>query len=186
MEYDLTTDGLLVPIAGSEERNLCSLYVGESGNETFFRFDVPTDVRRVVAALEPQEVFASPENVVERLGGRSAARYETYVAEVPVSSMSPVRSRFSEGRFVVDGPDGQPASWAWSVRESNYAAECAVETVEHFRRRGLASAVVAAWVNAVLTAAKVPFYSHASSNDASRALAVRLGLTHAFTVFSVE
>jgi hypothetical protein len=38
----------------------------------------------------------------------------------------------------------------------------------------------------MLAAPKLPFYSHAASNDASRALAARLVLTHVFTVFGIE
>ncbi|MGD0716343.1 MAG: hypothetical protein ABSB24_19545 [Gaiellaceae bacterium] len=45
--------------------------------------------------------------------------------------------------------------------------------------------MTAAWANRALAAGKVPFYSHSACNDASRALAARLGLAHVFTVFGV-
>jgi hypothetical protein len=186
LEYDLTKDGLLVPIEGSDERNLCSLYVSESGVEAFFRFDVPACVRLRLVEIEPADVSATADSVSDAVGARAVRRSETYVAEAPLPPRPSARPRFVDGRFVVDAPDGRPASWAWSVREGEHAAECAVETVEPFRRKGFASTVAAAWMNAMLAARKVPFYSHAASNDASRALAARLGLTHVFTVFAVE
>ncbi len=45
--------------------------------------------------------------------------------------------------------------------------------------------MTAAWAKRALAAGKAPFYSHSTCNDASRALAARLGLAHVFTVFGV-
>jgi len=52
-----------------------------------------------------------------------------------------------------------------------------VVTVEAFRGRGFASAVVAAWANAVRESDRVPLYSTSWENAASRAVATKLGLT---------
>jgi len=185
LEYRLTSDGLLIPREGSVERNRCCLYLHAAGMDAYFRSDVPASARRAVARLAPQTVLAAPELVSERLGGTAAGRYETYLVLEPFPAASCGEARLVDGKAVIEGPDRRAVSWAWSVRESDRAAECAVETVESFRRRGFASRVTATWANRTLAAGKVPFYSHSAGNDASRALAVRLGLEHVFTVFGI-
>jgi predicted GNAT family acetyltransferase len=106
----------------------------------------------------------------------TARRFETYVATTP----------FATGESTVVEEEGRVVSGAWSVRESERAAECAVETLDGYRRRGYGARVTAAWIDRVLADGKVPFFSHAAENEASRALAVTLGLTHVFTVLSFE
>jgi hypothetical protein len=186
LEYDLTTDGLLVPIEGGTERARSCIYVYGEESWAFFRYDMPANARREIADSLPGVSSTAPAELLSRLGGASINRSETYLPMQPFPAVASRRVRLIDGRFVVLGPKSQAVSFAWSIRESERAAECAVETLEPFRRRGLASEVVAAWMNAGLAANKVPFYSHAASNDASRALAVHLSLTHVFTVFAVS
>ena len=63
-----------------------------------------------------------------------------------------------------------------SVRQTNMAHEAGVETVPTFRGRGLAAQVVAAWAGAVREMGFVPLYSTSWENEASRAVARKLGL----------
>lgn len=63
-----------------------------------------------------------------------------------------------------------------SARSTARAAEAGVETATDYRRRGLASAVVAGWATAVRLEERLPVYSTWWGNTASRALARRLGL----------
>ena len=89
-------------------------------------------------------------------------------------------------RAVVRAMDGGEAAAAWSVRESAHAAECAVETREPYRRRGLARQVTAAWADHVLARGRVPFFSHLIENVASRGLATSLGAVPVFEVVTLE
>lgn len=186
LEYDLTADGLLVPLEGSDEQARSCIYVHGEWARPFFRYDISEDARRAITRSLPGAVSSAPMELLAHLGGASIDRSETYLPVRPFPAAAHRRVRLIEGRFVIPGPDGQTVSRAWSVRQSDRADECAVETTEAFRRQGLASEVVAAWMNAGLAPGKVPFYSHAASNEASRALAVYLGLEHAFTVFALS
>jgi GNAT acetyltransferase-like protein len=70
---------------------------------------------------------------------------------------------------------GQPAAICHSARGlSTAAAEAGVETVEHFRGRGLATAAVACWARAVQRRGRFALYSTSWENKASQAVARRL------------
>jgi RimJ/RimL family protein N-acetyltransferase len=85
-----------------------------------------------------------------------------------------------------DLPDCQPclailhedrlASICFSARNTPEAAEAGLETLEPFRGRGFATAVVAAWARAVRQDGRIPLYSTSWDNLASRAVARKLGL----------
>ena len=175
LEYDLTPDGLLEPRADSSERSRCVFYVHAEGLEAYFSAEVPPDLRRLIAAAP--DATSVP--------GAAVKRFETYVAAepFPASAYPPAQV---EGREAHVAEAGQIVSRAWSVRESDRAAECAVETVERLRRRGYGAQATAAWVNRVLADGKVPFYSHEAGNEPSRALARRLGLLHVFSVVEAQ
>jgi GNAT acetyltransferase-like protein len=184
LEYDLTADGLLVPLEGSDEQARSCIYIRGEWARPFFRYDISAEARRAVARSLPGAVSSAPMELLAHLGGASIDRSDTYLPVQPFPAAAHPRVSLVDDRYEIPGPDGHPVSRAWSARQSDRADECAVETIEAFRRQGLASEVVAAWMNAGLAAGKVPFYSHAASNDASRALAVHLGLEHVFTVFA--
>lgn len=63
-------------------------------------------------------------------------------------------------------------TWRWTGR----AAAVGVYTLEGYRERGYAAAVVAAWAYAVQRTGRLSFYGHAWDNGASNAVARRLGL----------
>lgn len=63
-----------------------------------------------------------------------------------------------------------------SSRNTAVAAEAGVETLKAYRGRGYATAVVTAWARAVRAEGCEPLYSTHWGNNASRALAGRLGL----------
>jgi RimJ/RimL family protein N-acetyltransferase len=70
---------------------------------------------------------------------------------------------------------GQPAAICHSPRGlSAFAAEAGVETLEPFRRRGLATAAVACWARAVQRTGRRALYSTSSENSPSQAVARRL------------
>jgi len=72
--------------------------------------------------------------------------------------------------------DGHAVAVCCSVRLTNGACEAGVETVPTFRGRGFAARVVAAWALAVRNSGRVPLYSTSWQNEASRAVARKLGL----------
>ena len=78
--------------------------------------------------------------------------------------------------FVAFLEDGQAVSICCSVRMTSQAHEAGVETHRDFRGRGRATEVVAAWARAVLESGRIPLYSTSWENQASRAIARKLGL----------
>ena len=73
--------------------------------------------------------------------------------------------------------DGQAAAVCASVRITDAAHEAGVETLEGYRRKGYAVAVVSTWASAVEKMGVLPLYSTAVENVASQKVAARLGLS---------
>lgn len=73
--------------------------------------------------------------------------------------------------------DGHPVSVCFCARRSDVAAEAGLETAAAFRGRGLAQRVTTAWAWAIRATGRVPLYSTSWTNDASLAVARKLGLT---------
>jgi hypothetical protein len=82
--------------------------------------------------------------------------------------------------------DGRLASLCFSARNTPIAAEAGVETLEEFRGRAYAPAVVAAWARAVRWEGRIPLYSTSWDNLASRSVARSLGLVLYGADFSLE
>jgi RimJ/RimL family protein N-acetyltransferase len=75
---------------------------------------------------------------------------------------------------IVEG--GVAVSLCFSSRLTEHAAEAGVETLEAYRGRGYASALVTSWAHAVRALGKVPLYSTSWDNLASQAVVRNLGL----------
>jgi RimJ/RimL family protein N-acetyltransferase len=82
--------------------------------------------------------------------------------------------------------DSRLASVCFSARNTPLAAEAGVDTLEEFRGRGYAPAVVAAWARAVRREGRIPLYSTSWDNLASRSVARKLGLVLYGTDFSLD
>lgn len=81
----------------------------------------------------------------------------------------------SQPVFVVLDGD-RIVSLCHSSRNTLLAAEAGVETLDGYRGRGYATAVVSAWAREVRAQGREPLYSTSWDNHASRVLARRLGL----------
>jgi hypothetical protein len=72
---------------------------------------------------------------------------------------------------------GYPVSVCFcATRASENTVEAGLETAAPFRGRGFAPRVTAAWASAIRASGRIPLYSTAWTNDASRAVARKLGL----------
>jgi len=77
--------------------------------------------------------------------------------------------------FMAAVEDGQAVAVCASVRITKAAHEAGVETQPSYRRKGHALDVVSSWANAVQALGALPLYSTSWDNDASQAVARRLG-----------
>lgn len=84
---------------------------------------------------------------------------------------------------VIEG--GVAVSVCFSARLTAFAAEAGVDTLGAYRGRGYAPAVVAAWANAVRASGRTPLYSTSWENQASQAVACKLGLSQYGADFSL-
>ena len=82
--------------------------------------------------------------------------------------------------------NGVPVSVCFSSRLSNIAAEAGVETTLLSRGRGHAGIVTTAWAAAIRESGRTPIYSALATNEASLAVARKLGLVSCATYWSVE
>ena len=72
--------------------------------------------------------------------------------------------------------DGRAVSVCFCARRASFAAEAGLETAPVFRGRGLGPRVAAAWALAMRESGRTPLYSTSWTNDASLAVARKLGL----------
>jgi GNAT superfamily N-acetyltransferase len=75
---------------------------------------------------------------------------------------------------------GKIISACVSARENDFCGEAWVYTDDPYRRQGFAQKVVGIWARNLISANKIPFYSHTIENTASANLAKRLGLMLVF------
>jgi hypothetical protein len=81
----------------------------------------------------------------------------------------------SRPMFAVEA-DGHAVSHCFCARRpTTPAVEAGVRTAEAYQRRGYAPRVVAAWAEAIYARGRLPLYSTWWNNEASRAVAERLG-----------
>lgn len=76
--------------------------------------------------------------------------------------------------------DGKIVSACVSARENDSCGEAWVFTEPAYRHQGLAQKAVSAWAEGLISAGKVPLYSHKIEKNASASLAGRLGLPPVF------
>ncbi|MDE2717010.1 MAG: GNAT family N-acetyltransferase [Chloroflexota bacterium] len=85
---------------------------------------------------------------------------------------------------VVEG--GYAVSACFSAWRSDAAAEAGLETAPAFRGRGLGPRVAAGWAVAIRASGRLPLYSTSWSNEASLAVARKLGLVTYASKWSIR
>ena len=81
--------------------------------------------------------------------------------------------------------DGAPVSICFSARRARTGATAGVDTAERYRGRGYAARVTAAWALAIRARKMTPLYNPSWSNEASRAVARKLGLVTVGSTWSM-
>jgi RimJ/RimL family protein N-acetyltransferase len=148
------------------------------------------EVEAVPGIADPFIISLAREQPVRRTWAGPAFRFpsdllgsEIAVAVTPDNAtlLSPYledwRKDVSEGvPMAVVLEDGRAVSLCSSVRVTPRAHEAGVETHRDFRGRGHAARAVAVWARAVSEMGRTPLYSTSWENEASLALAKKLGL----------
>lgn len=150
-----------------------------------------TDLEQPAATMERLHDTLSRDTPVERIWEGPAWHFPEQVETSPgieVQRITPDRPvqdvnflwltgeiEFCQPVFVVMD-EGRIVSLCHSSRNTSVTAEAGVETLEGYRGRGYATAVVTAWARAVRAEGREPLYSTHWGNNASLALAGRLGL----------
>jgi GNAT superfamily N-acetyltransferase len=178
IENRIDPSGDLQPIPGKDSA-LFTISRYKSGYVKFFRYDIPSGIRRQIEVLDP-EVALGDLGAVRLILAQHTSCDSAFAGKGYYFTHPFCRDEFPDV-VLEDGcyailVDGEAASRAWTADESEQAAELAVETAAAHRRRGYARQVVAAWAGDVLARGKVAFYSHEVGNTASEALAHSLGV----------
>lgn len=197
-------DGRMLRVNEPNGKDAPRFFLGRTihGNDWRFRHDIDDDLRRELESLcraAPatgelrsttfDEMILSRFEPVGRTWAGPAYRFPS---ELPTSAavriteenrdlLSPYLEAWLDDVAVgkpmfVSLLGGRAVSICCSVRMTSVAHEVGVETVPEFRGRGFATPVVAAWASAVRDLNRIPLYSTSWQNDASQAVARKLGL----------
>jgi GNAT superfamily N-acetyltransferase len=185
-------NGLLVRIPCDEPDDIARFTIARhaDGYTAYVRHDVTPHVRDQLRALPPSAAWSDTAMVTNILAADHGGDIDVWRGRPYTFQRLPEEHEFPDVVQNGDGfavvVDGIHASWAWSARSNRRAAELAVETVPAFRQRGYARQVVLAWARHQLNQGKVAFYSHASENVASQALAASVGVVHFMDIVNYQ
>jgi hypothetical protein len=192
-------------VDASQPREIARVYAAEIGNRcvAWLRDDLPDATAAKLSGLAAGRLFAEHQTVKAALADDAPCETlwlgTSYVIrDVPRGSDEAAVVRLGaehQGAIDVsslDVPDvsrrtlavidqGRVVSFCTSVREYEHAAEAWVITAARYRHRGLAQAVVRAWVRSVLSDGKTAFYSHERGDAAAQMLAATLRLMPTFS-----
>ena len=194
-------NGCLVRVNEPGRAHAPRFFVGETAESTVVRFRhdvdaktrvelearVETDVTRdssryhaILGRVTPVvntwsgPVFCFPREIPERTGATRITLENSDALRALLPSWLPdVETCAPMFALIVDG---HAVAVCASVRITEHAHEAGVDTAPSYRGRGYAARVVAAWAHAVRETGVVPLYSTSWQNEASRAVARKLGL----------
>jgi hypothetical protein len=181
--YELEHDcQVMAGVASSSQDNLelprVTVYRHAEGHSLIQRHDLPDSTRVHLSLLDLERAITDPA-IVQSLLANDSPCSTVYSRVVYVFERAPEPATLRpptlvNGRWQVI-IDGQVASEAWSSAKNHVSASVRVDTLPEFRGRGLAVSVAGAWVKHVLDSGRIAYYTHATGNAASAALARRLG-----------
>jgi len=165
-------------VASSSQANLelprVTIYRHSDGHALIQRHGLPESTRDALSIMDLDRADTDIAMVQSLLATDSPCStvYSRVVylfeeAPEPATAHLPV---LRNGRWQVQVA-GQVVSEAWSAAENEVAASVRVDTLPEFRGLGLAGAVTGAWIRQVLDSGRLAFYTHATGNAASAALA---------------
>jgi len=182
LEYQINRSGDLVPFPGSSEQGRLTLYQHLEGFSWWFQKDLPSGLRSTLKSLGPAECWAFPHRVrkILELWSPCPSSFRGEACAFTNYELGGVKSKAVRLSGTQTGwglkSRGKVVASCVSVRENEEAAESWVWVEPSFRRRGLGRIVTLAWARDLLSRGKIPFYSYADYNTASRNLAKSLGL----------
>jgi hypothetical protein len=141
-----------------------------------------TGVREVLAEERPQlrehrgPAFEFGERLPPPAGSTEILRESGDVRTVPELAWVREATAAEQPLSVARNSAGEVVAICHSARSTAEAAEAGVETARDYRGRGLAGIVVFGWASAVRAEGRLPIYSTQWTNQASRAVARKLGL----------
>lgn len=185
--------GRLVPVPCADPDPLPSCYAvrySDGATELAFAAAAPEWFVLQVGRHPIADVMRAPAAVINRF---RADRHEVVVdhfhtycfdAGTPTTRDPKIIGEAAESYSIMI--DGERVAGASSSRSDVTAAELWIETDPAHRRRGYAAALAQAWASGVHQAGKIAFYSHLHANEASGALARRLGVRPLFEIVALD
>ena len=189
LEYQLSSQGRLVPFPGSSEQSRFIVYEVSNGYCRFLREDLPDAICARLEAIPGEEAIRGSDEARAVLSAHAACG-PVWIGKSYFFSAPPETEAFQEvtresDKFVII-ESGKVVSWAFSARENDFSAELAVETLPRCRHKGFAKATASAWADTVISSGKVAFFSHTHDNGASEALARSLGVMYFATAAAYD
>lgn len=149
--------------------------------------DAPVHAERYMSLLggevDSGPAFTFPEEIVQPAGTVFIEDIESLDHHFTGWTASEIPCRTPIVAFV---EGGYAVSVCFSAWRSDAAAEAGLETAAAFRGRGLGPRVAAGWALAIRASGRVPLYSTSWTNDASLAVARKLGLVTYASKWSIH
>jgi len=138
------------------------------------------------ASVESGPTYRFPDELPHAAGIKHLTRDDLHLLRAMVWDLDYTARYFEErGPRMAVVEDGRVVSICYSARLTDRAAAAGVETLEAYRGRGYAPAVVTEWARAIRATGRIPLYSTSWDNRASQAVARRLQLVQYGTDLSL-
>ena len=181
LEYRVAMHGDTIRVTPDNSDNVPRVAIARhaKGYEMLFREALPVEERDRFVQIGAERLLSLSDDEISMLSVSAGRAYRVVdccwycITRIPEESEFPDVVQH-DGRYVIER-DGQDVAEAWACESGSRAAEVEVKTMEEYRRRGFARQVVAAWAYATRREGKIAYYSHLTSNAASRALVANLG-----------